>query len=290
MRNTTARSAILLAAALQGWAQTPAGPEFDAASIKLGGPMRGPNDSDLSGGPGTKDPERINIHNVNLKSILVLALGGGADTATMPGSRVLTPDWMDRLNLDIVAKVAAGATKQQANQMMLNLLKDRFQLKYHHELRPFDGYELTIAKGGFKGKESANRDAPPAGAANIKYVENDFPQVESGFMASPGRVYNGRVFQTFRGRPIAQIANMAMTILGTGPLAPAQVEDKTGLTGKYDFNLQYASTSRTLDADPPGGPGFAAALEKQLGLKLEKKRITLDVVVVDSADKAPSDN
>ena len=66
--------------------------------------------------------------------------------------------------------------------------------------------------------------------------------------------------------------------------------DKTGLIGKYDAEFMFAAPSRSPDADPPGGPGVVQVFEKELGLRLKKKGIAIDVIVVDSADKIPTEN
>jgi uncharacterized protein (TIGR03435 family) len=280
--------AALFAATVTASAQPQPEPRFEVASVKMGVPAR-LDQTDMRGGPGTADPGLIVYHNINFRTILLFALGGGP-TTNFPNSRLETPDWMQTQNYDITAKVPAGATKAQANEMMLNLLKERFHLKLRHEMRQFDGYELTIAKSGLKIKESADPNAPQATAASIKYVENDFPQVTPGFTASPARVYNGRMFMTARNQPLGALVNLAMNTLGPGGGVQVQIADNTGLTGKYDWNVQFAGRPTSPDADPPGGPNVADAFEKQLGLKLEKKRVTLDVVVVDSADKMPVEN
>jgi uncharacterized protein (TIGR03435 family) len=88
----------------------------------------------------------------------------------------------------------------------------------------------------------------------------------------------------------------------------ARVIDKTGLTGKYDFTLEFAcegcrgmganlpvfsgrTDSPAADPSESGLPGIFTALEKQLGLKLEKTHdIPLDVIVVDRMDKVPTEN
>ena len=77
------------------------------------------------------------------------------------------------------------------------------------------------------------------------------------------------------------------------------VLDKTGLTGKYDFNLEYAGTlapggalSVTVasDGEPSSGLPITAALEKQLGLKLTKTTAPFDVLVIDHAERVPTEN
>jgi uncharacterized protein (TIGR03435 family) len=121
-------------------------------------------------------------------------------------------------------------------------------------------------------------------------MENEFPQVTPGFTASPARIYNGRMFMTARNQPLGVLVNNAMNSLGPGYGVQVQIADNTGLTGKYDWNVQFAGRPTSPDADPPGGPGVVEAFEKQLGLKLEKKRVSLDMVVIESADRMPAGN
>jgi uncharacterized protein (TIGR03435 family) len=93
-----------------------------------------------------------------------------------------------------------------------------------------------------------------------------------------------------KNQPLGLLVNTAMGALGPGHGVQVQIADQTGLTGTYDWNLRFAYSFPSPAADPPDGPDFLEAFEKQLGLHLEKKRISVDVVVVDSADKLPTDN
>jgi uncharacterized protein (TIGR03435 family) len=91
--------------------------------------------------------------------------------------------------------------------------------------------------------------------------------------------------------PIPGIGNSAIT-------APARIADKTRLTGKYDFTLEYAGATIAAEALPPdlrdrldeNGPSIFNALEKQLGLKLQKTKVKVDMLIVDHIDKAPTEN
>ena len=120
-------SAIALAITAQAQSQTPL--TFEVASIRVAGrePPRRPIPArgDILGGPGTDDPTRITYTWVTMSSILVGAFGLGGD-------RLLgLPDWADSERFDLQAIVPAGATKEQAQEMMQNLLKERFHLAFH---------------------------------------------------------------------------------------------------------------------------------------------------------------
>lgn len=97
----------------------------------------------------------------------------------------------------------------------------------------------------------------------------------------------------------AQGLSQLTTMLGNQVRRP--VLDKTGLTGRYDFSLEFTLdlSGIALPPAPPGQPGdnpsepepdLAAAVQQQLGLKLVANKATLDVVVVDKAEKVPTDN
>jgi uncharacterized protein (TIGR03435 family) len=253
---------------------------FEVASVKVS--IAGDPAIYSSGGPGSADPETIQRHNVPLRTILGVALG------MIPDNRLETPRWIYTSRYDIIAKVQAGTTKEQANAMMLNLLTERFHLKMHREMREANGFELTIAKSGLKVKETAYPDAPLGSNSIIKNVENNFPEVEPGFTALATRLYSGRLFAVARNQPARSFIYLALG--GLGGDSNIQIVDKTGLMGNYDYSLQMGVPSRASSSDPPGGPDVFEAFEKQLGLKLQKARVVFEVVVVDSADKVPTEN
>ena len=140
--------------------------------------------------------------------------------------------------------------------MLQNLLAERFKLKLHRERRETQIYALVPGKNGPRLTESGP-DAPHS--------------VREG----PGRL-------TGSGVPISALADHL-----SGPLYQLgrQVVDRTGLKGNYDFTLEWAAS----DSDAPGQSLFTA-LQEQLGLKLEAQRSSVDVLVVDSMEKAPTEN
>jgi uncharacterized protein (TIGR03435 family) len=162
------------------------------------------------------------------------------------------PDWIqrgdERFNLEAKAEDPRTATEKQLLQMLQALLIERFRLKYHREETKESGYALVVAKGGPRMKEStADRES-----------------IDGGKPA--------------RGRPAAisvhkfsmtELAGM-LTVFGPGPTV-----DKTGLTGEYDFKLNW---------DDNIGPTLPTALQEQLGLKLMPEKVAVSMFVVDSAE------
>jgi uncharacterized protein (TIGR03435 family) len=288
-------------------------PTFDAASVKAVSLASHPTFGN-SGGPGTTDPGRIHLCCVGMFSLLMRAYGVQID-------QIGGPSWiMDNMgpNLyQIDATMAPGTSKEQYQSMMQNLLAERFHLTVHHETRDFPGYDLVVAKDGPKLKASA----PDPNAVAADTPQNPKRRGDGSVILPPGpqmltSLGRGMVRVQVQQKPLADLVrgmgSLIAQSMGADPgdfaSRKPRVRDKTGLTGTYDSTLEFACEGcRGLGANLPmagGGAGDAppidagsglpnifAALEKQLGLKLEKTRdIPLDVIVVDHVDKAPTEN
>jgi uncharacterized protein (TIGR03435 family) len=197
--------------------------------------------------------------------------------------------------------------------MLQNMLAERFHLLVHRETQDFPGYDLVLAKGGPKFKEATPAPARDAGRpAGALMGKDGFPVLPPGPQTSLVQL-PGVQRVKYQERSMAEFAyNLGFRIaLGTSP-APVdlgakrpRVRDKTGLTGRYDFILQYSCeacirggmlTNAAPDGsatEPPGGgaPGIFEAVEKQLGLKLVRaKDIPIDMIVIDRVEKVPTAN
>ena len=246
------------------------------------------------GGPGTASPERITVTRTTIQRLLREAYGIDFD-------QIQGPDWISEERYDLVANVPAGATREQLLVMLRNLLEERFQLKLHHITREFPVYELTVARGGSKLKEHTDRTLQPLrpGDGPLPADRDGFPQIPAGRSGSAGNNVNGVTRRSVQGVPLSdllfQLRAQLGTTTGANTYAIARVIDKTGLTGNYDYKLEFASTpgiggALTLPSDPSAGPTFIDALEKQLGLKLTKSTAPLDVLVIDHVEKTPREN
>jgi uncharacterized protein (TIGR03435 family) len=179
-------------------------------------------------------------------------------------NRILNaPEWVKGPGMwQIDAKVAGEdvaafqkLTRDQHMRMLQPLLADRFHLKAHIEQREMPIYELVVAKGGSKLKE-----APPNQAGGAHMIVDGSGKVDAANASLAGLpgLLNREV-----GRPVV---------------------DKTGLTGKYNFTLEYAAVSKA-GTDDSAGPSIFTALEEQLGLKLEPTKAPMDVLVIDSIEQ-----
>ena len=316
--------ALLLAGAVL--AQTTADKlTFEVASVKPASP---PTDGrlfvGLRGGPGTPDPGQATFSNVTQRLLLAKAYG-------VQDYQISGPGWLDTERYEIVVKVPKGATKEQFLVMIQNLLAERFKLTLHHETKELPQYALVVSKSGSKLKEAAppatDGAAPKDGAGPADggpppgpgpgfgpppgesgpprmLVGNDgFPKMPPGVGrgAVMMMMVNGRARMIGNGQPVSKLADALSRQLGR------PVTDKTGLTGSYDFTLDFdPEGSIGLGMMPPheGGPdgpganppeteaapAIFTALQEQLGLKLEQKKGPLDLLVVDHSEKAPAEN
>jgi uncharacterized protein (TIGR03435 family) len=248
------------------------GQAFEVASVKRLDPDSGsPGSNRMRGGPGTDDPGRITFPSVTMRRLLSAAYGVDLD-------RILGPGWLDSERYSVVANVPPGTTKEQFQLMLQTLIVERFHATLHHSSKEFSGYELVVAKRGPKLRASTEDANPPP--ARVPATVTD----------------KGLIRLTFNRSSLSDLANM----LGSFPLAElagdrvtsAMVVDHTGLTGKYDFTLEFAGSLGPGGANPPdtNGPGLFDALETQLGLRLEEKKVGQDVLVIDSINKIPVEN
>lgn len=186
------------------------------------------------------------------------------------------PSWSYEDRFDLDAKIdpsdvpSMPLSARELAEMLQPVLGDRFQLRAHHETRTFPVYNIVLAKGGLKMKESA----PPAPAASANPASPADMATRSCYPTSLG---NGlRVERNCTIQDIARILE--------GPSGRSLV-DKTGSTGRYDFELRWTPDNTPADSSLAGDPSIFTAVQEQLGLKLEPSTAPLDVLVIDSAEK-----
>jgi uncharacterized protein (TIGR03435 family) len=156
------------------------------------------------------------------------------------------PKWVDEERYDIDAKAAGPAGDHQLMAMLQQLLAERFKLVIHRETRPLSGYALLAGKKGI----TAKRSEPDTGSrTNSSRRSIDATGCSMGCLAAK----------------LAEVLHV-----------PAA--DSTGLEGKFDFKLEWIPDDLQTAVLP--------ALEEQLGLKLEGRKVPTEVIVIDRAEKA----
>jgi uncharacterized protein (TIGR03435 family) len=276
--------------------------EYEVASIKLSKPA-GANGM-FMGMRYTDDG--LTAQNLSLMLLIQQAYGVGKDRITG------APDWLNSERYDIDAKVDGAAVealkklspdelKTVRQHMLQALLADRFSLTLHRETKELAVYNLVIAKNGPKLQESKPEDkgkTSDGSAASGKQAASGGPMSVSGGGGGGGGKsisvgtgggasvsFGGRGgLRTMSGRGVT-IENL-LTTLASATGRP--VLDKTGLTGKYDYKLEYAPEDSQPDADSTG-PSIFTALQEQLGLKLESGKGPVEIIVIDRVER-PSGN
>jgi uncharacterized protein (TIGR03435 family) len=290
MATMAAKFAIELAC-IAAFASAQAQPSFEVASVRPSNPAE---PMAFRGGPGTSDPTQITYTGAPLPTLIVKAYTDwdGVHPQSALSYRIVGLPPVAAPFYDIRARVPPAATPQDLGLMLQNLLAERFSLRVHHENRDVPGYRLVIAKGGPKLKPPEKSAVPlPEGALDeagenrdIRTDRNGNPQLAPG---RKGRVLTGLVSGnrfTARMQSITDI--VAMCRMWTG----RPIEDETGLKGIYDFDLDFAALVAPDGRDDSTLLPFEFALAQQLGLKLEPKKFSYDVVVIDHIEKVPTEN
>jgi uncharacterized protein (TIGR03435 family) len=166
-----------------------------------------------------------------------------------------------------IAAVAPGDAAPSTDQLRLmvrSLLTDRFQLKLHRDTATFPAYDLVIGKNGSKLKASTPDTLPS-------------PRNKNAGAAGNGSIYDYQIEYTHQ--PVSEIVRLL-----SGAVSDRVVLDKTGLTGAYDFTVEY-----TLDPRDRSGTAQIAAVQEQLGLRLEPAQEPMEKLIIESVQE-PSEN
>lgn len=306
---------LLVAIAGGAFGQTDAsGPAFEVASVKVSPPPPpGVVTIRMGGGPDSTDPGRITYTGVTLKPLIAKAYG-------VKEYQVEGPQWLDNERYDIIATIPKGADKEQVGLMMQRLLAERFKLTVHHDQKPLAVYTLSVAKGGPKLTDvdpAAPLPPNPPGSPAAPPPPPPPPGSSTSAMARapipPGAM---RMMMGPNNRHITGNATIARLCEMLSNLTDRPVLDLTELTGTYAFDLSWtpdeneraggkfgsamAMVRATSDSPPAGAqPGPDSANDPgptlpqaflTYGLKLEARRNPADIIVVDHAEKVPTEN
>ncbi|WP_263350147.1 TIGR03435 family protein [Acidicapsa acidisoli] len=237
-----------------------ASPEFEVATIK-------PSNPDTQGRGFRVRGREFTTMNTTLTSLLTFAYG------LHPKQIVGAPAWVDTDKFDITAQPDAPGRPNdtQWKAMLQKLLADRFQLTFHHDKKELPIYALEVAKSGSKLTKS----------------QGDPNGLPSMFFRGLGNL------------PAANATMQDFAGLLQSAVLDKPVVDQTGLTGRFDFTLNWTPDESQfvglgVKVPPPSDkpdapPGLFTAVQEQLGLKLEATKAPVDVIVIDKVEK-PSAN
>jgi uncharacterized protein (TIGR03435 family) len=226
-----------------------------AEAAKAGGPAAfevasvKPSPPEVHGSTMHLDPGRLTCSGASLKELIQRAYN-------IKNYQISGPDWLDTERYEIAAKFPGTYGVDQVVQALQALLVERFRLTVHRESKEMAVYGLVVGKGGFKFQETE------IGAGGI-----------SGY----------------RGKLVAKKVSMARLAEFLSTRVDRPVIDMTGISGIYDFTLEWAP-----DGNAPADSGPTAdiytAIEQQLGLKLETRKAPVEMLVIDHAEKVPIEN
>jgi uncharacterized protein (TIGR03435 family) len=172
------------------------------------------------------------------------------------------PDWVMSKNVrfDITAKAAAGTTVEDVRLMLQALLTERFQMVLHRTQKELSYVALAPGKKGPK----------------LQAAVDDSDASKNTFII---------------GRIISNHISMTMLSMLLSRFSGQTVMDMTGLKGEYDLKLEWTPDKPTGSGiDAADGPSLFAAVEQQLGLKLEPRKGPVEVIVIDRAERVPVEN
>jgi uncharacterized protein (TIGR03435 family) len=252
---------LILFAATAAFCQSadPPAPAFDVASVKVSQPG-------TAGGPRRTQrilfsPGTVTMRNVSLKAAIRWAWH-------VSEFQVSGPDWLDSERYEIAGKAAGPATEDQLRLMMQALLRERFKLALHLQTKELGAYLLVAGKNGPKVHESTTEGETS--------IETNQKQMSVSIQRAP----------------VAQLVEMMSNMLR------APVIDMTGLKGRYDLSIDVAkyaadmaSPGRSVESTPMDTMALVTTLlQSELGLKLEARKMPLEVVIVDRAERSPVEN
>ena len=244
-------------------AQAPSRLQFEVASLKPGQPVPGDK---IYINLGAVSHGTLTMTNTSLADCLRYAFG------LTSNDQLAGPEWIKSklVRFDIVAKAPADTPFDQIRLMLQNLLTERFQIVLHHEQKELSYVALIIGKKGPKLKEAI----PDSDASGNKFLI--------------GRIVSNHISMT-------TLATLFSRFTGQTVL------DMTGLTASYDLKVEWTPENAPKLAEPAGAdagvstdgelaPSLFAAVEQQLGLKLEVRKGPVDVVVIGHAERVPAQN
>jgi uncharacterized protein (TIGR03435 family) len=283
MRQALIASLIAVFAA-EVLSQTPQ--RFEVASVR----PRPPADLVAGGGTGGgslgRRGERFIAVDRSLRDIIRHAY-------TMEAYEVIEggPGWLDD-HFDITAVIPQSATAPDAHRSMLQtLLAERFRLDARWSTRDVAVYSLTLARRDGRLGPSLNPSTTDCSQPRTTRLPTAGETVTPDALAELMKPACDTVYQPFRARIYGggRTIDDLVRILSRIPTLKAPVLNRTSLTGRYDFELLYASERQTPSPGADQPPSLFVALEEQLGLKLESSRGPVRSLVINRIDRPTAD-
>jgi uncharacterized protein (TIGR03435 family) len=294
-------------------AQTKTALAFEVASISPSVPLQTQITTGQIRVGATITDSRVDLKSASLAELLILAY-------RLKPYQLTGPDWLQSERYDVQATIPAGGNKDQVPEMMQALLTERFKVRVHRDKKEHSVYALVVGKDGHKLKASGAAALVPAepepggqtlnvGGQQMHVGADGKSATVAGPDGQSARVTqaDGMIRLELGKVSMAQVAD-TLTQFMDRPII-----DATGLTGTYqvpldlrqeDLMAMALAKMRTAGVSLPAGalpgavpgqapePSSSSIFEsvQKLGFKLEPRKMPVDIVVVDSADRKPSEN
>lgn len=265
-------------------------PRFEVTSVK---PCEGALPPGGRSGGGNISPGRLTVDCQTVKGLITTAYVLFANGQHQPSSYLKLlpveggPGWINSERYSINAKAEDAASPEtMQGPMMQALLEDRFKLKIHRETKEVPIYAMTMAKGGLKLKQAEDGSCTPR-----DLTKGPAPRLQPGQKPYCGSArLISRKGSDFRWEMHGMSLDEFSKWLNLG--LDRLVFDKTGVTGKFDFQLEFASDDSTpgmpvagADAGDAAAPSIFSALQQQLGLKLEPAKGPGEFFIIDHVER-----
>jgi len=234
-------------------AQTTPAPAFEVASVK-------PNRSGCGNSSTYARKGEITMQNVSLKNWIEWAYN-------LKDYSLSGPNWLDSECFDVIAKPPSGIQLEWSRPdvfrpMLQSVLVERFRLAFHRDSKMLPAYALVVDKKG----------------AKIQPVEGDGP---TGTTSGRGLLGGTKL-------SMADFADLLSQHVDR------PVQNLTGLEGAFDLRLKWTDDSLPVvpgePAESVSGPSIFVALQEQLGLKLEVRKLPVQILVIDHIERVPTEN
>jgi uncharacterized protein (TIGR03435 family) len=228
---------------------------FEVVSVKRSEPSVGPIPVGIDTEPG-----KLTARNETLKDLIRAAYG-------VRGYQIVGPDWLSSERYDIVAKASKPVGEDQLMQMLQPLLAERFKLALHRDKKDLTVYALVVDKNGSKLAKAKDEGDTKIGMGGRRLTAQHIS--------------------------LAQFANL-LSLRTDRP-----VVDRTGIVGNFDITLTWMPDAPAVapavgggepNSDNTSDPSIFTAVREQLGLKLQAGKEPLEVLVIDHAEKIPTEN
>jgi uncharacterized protein (TIGR03435 family) len=239
-------------------------PKFEVASVKVSAEQGGMAVRDTPGG-------RL-VANAPIKLLIMNAFG--IQRSEIVGG----PDWINRDRYQIEAKGESSSDRNQLMQMLQTLLQERFRMTTHREIRETPAFSLTVGKRGSKLAPRDNDCAADMSASSGRSGTETFPCGQMRISGSAaGVIMEGKQV------PISELVRVLAVSLGRPVL------NGTNLSGVFDIRLEFAEEGLGAPSSESAGAVVFAALQEQLGLKLELAKTKISFLIIDQIER-PTEN